>query len=354
MPARPPRPDAAAASSPDPVEDLDFNDLPGRWQLLAIGTFFVIAAAVLGLPYVLGHTWLWDHARLVGPVLGAGFLFGTQRWWLRRAGLLDACGLPEHSRTHAASAPDTAAAGSGALTRLRRRAGWTLVRWWSTWIALVLCVVAVVIGNRVGDDVNAMIESQPHQQLRVVKVTPHPLSNDGPQVTVDVPGTGPVDVFYSDYLKPVPHVGDRVDVVVDPDDPTDVVPVAYRHSNDSSWPMTLLVLAGLLAVTAYLGWGMAPASRRAARAVRRAGTLHTVTVQASDEKTINFTTEDGTSLLWTHDGSLRTVRRPGAGAELAAAGDLVPGGNAAVLHQQQVLWTGTLDAAPGQTDRTGR
>lgn len=364
MPARSPRHGSPTPDGPDRPEDLDLGDLPGRWQLLAVATFFAGVAVVFGVPYLLGYPWLWEHARLVGPLLGAAFFFGTQRWWFRKAGLLETAATPASGEMPATatatatapavqaedfSGPATATSDTEALVKLLGRARWALVRWWGTWVALGLCIAAVVIGNSTTNDVNAMIDSQPHQKLTVVKVTRHPLSNDGPDVTVDVPGTGPVDVFYSDYIHPVPHVGDKVDVVVDPDDPTDVVPVAYRHSSDNSWWMGLLILAGLMGFTAYLGWWNGATPRHAARAVRRADRVQHLTVESCDAETAVVSTAAGVRLRWSVDG-LRTLRRPPAGVQLQAVGNLVPGGQAAVLYRNWVLWTGELEDPDAQPE----
>lgn len=359
MPARSPRHGSPIPGDPHRPDDLDLGDLPGRWQLLAVATFFVGVAVVFGVPYLLGYPWLWEHARLVGPLLGAAFFFGTQRWWFRKAGLLGPAATPASGETPAAaprvqaedfSAP--APSDTEALAKLRGRARRALVRWWGTWVALGLCIAAVVIGNTTTNDVNAMIDSQPHQKLTVVKVTRHSLSNDGPDVTVDVPGTGPVDVFYSDYIDPVPHVGDKVDVVVDPEDPTDVVPVAYRHSSSNSWWMGLLIVTGLMGFTAYLGWWNGATPRRAARAVRRADRVQHLTVESCDAETAVVSTADGVRLRWSVDG-LRPLRRPPTGTDLRAAGDVVPGGQAAVLYRNWVLWTGELEGADAPPEAAG-
>lgn len=349
MTSRSPDRSDAAPHKPEPATgtDDDLGSLPGRWQLIAVVTFFAFVAAVFGIPWLLGHYWLWEHARLIGPLLGVGFTVGTRRWWFAKAGLLDEHGqrivTPAAPTEVPATAPavDTLAAPDGAHARLRRSAGWALVRWWGTWFALLLCILAIVIGNRTVNDVNTMIDSQPHQKLPVVAVNRHTLGNDGPDITVDVPGYGEVDVTYSDYVRPVPHVGDTIDVVVDPDDPTDVVPVAYRHSSDNSPLMGVLICAGLMGITAYLGWWTAPASRRAARAVRRSSRLETVIVQARAGEEVSLLTQDGSRLLW-HDEETRTSRRPPVGAVLPAAGELAPGGSAALLHEGRVLWTGKL------------
>lgn len=320
--------------------------------MVAVGSFFVVITAAFGVPWLLGHHWLWDHARLVGPVLGGAYFYGTRRWWFRHAGMATGGsvsarpGCTEHAERGRSlpvllSLPEDSAE---ALHRLHRRARWAIARWWGTWVALALGLLAVVVGNMTTVDVNQLIDSQPHQKVQVLSVHRHALDNTGPDITVSIPGDGAEDLEYGDYVEPVPRVGDHVDVVVNPDDPTAVIPVAYRHSSDNSRWIGLLIFLGLSGMTAYLGWFNGATKRAAARSVRRATEVHRLTVQSVDDERLTLAAEDGTLLSWNHGGE-RELRLPGPGTYVIAAGHLRPGGWAAMQHRHWVLWTVTPLAA---------
>jgi hypothetical protein len=323
--------------SSDPRQDLDLGDLPPKWQALAIGTFFVLVALIFGIPWVLGHHWLWEHGRLVGPLLGAAYFFGTKGWWLTRSGLA----ATSEALTRVESPAHDGALGSNAnkpaLEVLHRRARWALIRWWGTAATIVLSLtLGIPLSMMSTSQVNNLIDSQPHQHVRIVSVR-QTVGNGGPKVTVDIPDDGEQSVDYSDYLSS-PRVGDYVDVVVNPADPTEVVPVAYRHSSSNDPILGIFLLIAIVAGLAYAGWFMGATKRSAARAVRAAPATVGVTVTERREAQLTVVTPRGQSLIWQLGGD-RTGRTPRPGTLLQVAGDLRPGGWAGAVHRDWVLWT---------------
>jgi hypothetical protein len=314
-----------------------FDELPVRTQVLAVAGFFVLVGMFFGVPRALGHHWLWDHSRLVGPILGLAYFGLVVRALARRS---RASADPDRN-VRSGLSPDgpplLAGPGPGhslALPLLHRRARWALTRWWGTIAALVLTVVALPVGLHSTSSANRLIDSQPHQKVRVLDV--HGSGGDL-TVTVSIPDDGPEDVEYPDYLSPRPHVGDQVEVVANPDDYTEVIPVAYRHSSYNTPLASLGIWAAILVMIAWVGWRMGATKRAAAKAVRTSTSTTRVTVVAADEG-FTVTTPDGQRLTWVLVGD-HTDRTPPVGTTLDAAGDVRPGGWAAAKYRHWVLWT---------------
>lgn len=296
---------------------------------------------LLAIPYLLGHTWLFDHARVVGPVLGMAYFSGTTPWWLGRADiatasapgrhLVDAVPAIEWHQVPAAGEPDLA------LTFMRGRATWALRRWWGTVAAIIVTLIVVApVGSLAARGTNQLIDEQPHQLLVVTGVNRHSLANDGPAISVAVPGHGTHHLSHSDYVHPVPSVGDQVLAVVDPHDPDTVEPVAYRHASVNNFWSTAVIVLGTAAGVAYAGWGFGATKRRAAQAVRGAVTTQELRVTLTSGNTFTTAGLDGT-LEWQVWGQ-QSARIPHVGSVVRAAGDLRVGGWGAVQHRHWVLW----------------
>lgn len=333
----------------------DLGDLPAGWAVLLLASLFGGGAAVVGVPFLLGHRWLWEHVRFVGPAFSFVYLGLTERWWLGRARLDDRTDCRQR-----ATGLVPLAQGPGhnhrALSRLRHRAAWAIACWTMTPLLMLVVVFVVWPAGQSGvQDNYRIIDSQPHLQLRVVAVHEHELDSSGPTIVVFVPGDGDEELLFGDYVHPVPHVGDTVEAVVDPAYPGDVIPVVYKTGgeNENSWA-DLAAFGGILVAVGYVGWfrpGAAPLG--AALAVRRATNTCAVRVVGNDEKGIVVARTDGVLLRWRLD--TRPGRCPPIGTVLTVAGDVSEGGHAAAVYRHWVLWTDErLRPDAGGADRGSR
>jgi hypothetical protein len=69
-------------------------------------------------------------------------------------------------------------------------------------------------------------------------------------VTVKVarPSDGaPVEIYGADQLDPMPEVGDRIGVIVDPDDPEDVLAADADWQMHWYWYLLIVVIAAVFA-----------------------------------------------------------------------------------------------------------
>lgn len=316
------------------VQPLEIGDLPARWQLAAVATFFTLVGVVVGVPDLLGHPWLWDHAwalQLVAPA----YWSATAPWWQRRSGV-----------DHGYGAVPLEVAAVRARTRVRWRARRALVRWWTAALLAAVTAVAVpVVLCSDGAHDRELVRTQPHQALLVEQVTPVDDGEPGVllEASKDLYATE-AWLYRVSSLPVAPQVGQRVEVVVDPADHWVAVPVGYRGSIwNRAWtavPLGLAAAAGVL----FLGWrgGWQPVwpSRVAARAALRAGSVQAVRVlDASDGVTV--VTQDGARLRWRllSTGTDGAGRVPVPGTVLLVLGDLRAGGHAAAVHRHWVLWT---------------
>ena len=310
----------------DPRRWATVDDLPFRLALPLIVAFATLVFGSAGLLLWLGHPWTWDHLRLIGPIAGLVFFGATQPWWSSRA-------LADPAVAQAIAAPD-------ATRRLRRRARLITARWWTTLFAVVVFAPGAVLIGSLGTSSDAvLIRTQPHQDALIVAIHHHTLSGED-SIRVRIGGSD-YDIQNVDNLAGHPHVGSYISVVVDPEDPSYVL---GTDTDQGFWDTTwgaVIVAVGIAALAAIAGWGYAPASRGAARSVRRGtstrGTVVAIEDPASGKSAMTFRLPDGRELRWAL--SVRPVRLPPVGTELEARGDFRVGGHAAAVYGRWVLWT---------------
>lgn len=205
-----------------------------------------------------------------------------------------------------------------ALRRARRRVAWWCLRAVLGASFLVFMAFALVVGSRTEDEHQALLDSAPRTVATVVDVRPGRWS---PEIDVDVEGRTEALAlgFPGDHRT---QVGDVVEVVVDPDDPQLVLPVAGH--DDAVWsPLGSAVLtAGIAALSLLVGVPLVlvPGPRRLRAAARPRVVLDGTVVDAQDD----VVTFDADGVRWTWSGS--DGWRPRRGKPVVVLGDLRDGG----------------------------
>ncbi|MFK4087851.1 hypothetical protein ACI2LF_27320 [Kribbella sp. NPDC020789] len=221
------------------------DDLYGVQLVLLLVFFGAVGGGLYLISWLTRPGFLYDHPIACAAIAGflcypARFLAERFAWWNR---------LEERRQ---ARAKRRAARPSRPASRARRIAG-RIVR---VVIGLPILLVSlafvpdVILSSR--DDVR-LIEAGPVQSARVVEVKVDRWSDDG-TVTVKVarPGDGvPIELDGGDQLEPTPVVGDQVDVVVDPDDPSYILAAAVDQGMPW-WSYPLVI--GLALIGLAFGW----------------------------------------------------------------------------------------------------
>ncbi|ROS23163.1 hypothetical protein [Cellulomonas sp. PhB150] len=251
------------------------DDLPGWWKLGALAGYVAVFALVTQVPRLWGVQWLWEHALLVLPVVAvgwfAGVLWAAERWAPPRKRVAATA-----REAHAYVAPEP----HEALVRARSTARRISLRRALAVLAVPLAGCAYVLFATSADDDQRLLDTQPPQTAVVVGVHVEPLDRTRtPDVTVDLGGRR-AELGLSFAGDGDVRVGDAIQVVVDPDDPSYVL--STRSHDDwvyEGWVAVLVgaVAAGVVLVVGVLVWRAGP-PRRAVRAARRATTTSTATV----------------------------------------------------------------------------
>ncbi|TDO46171.1 hypothetical protein EV643_11123 [Kribbella sp. VKM Ac-2527] len=223
------------------------DDLHGR-QLLILLAFFTSSG---GLLYLIGWltrpSFLFENPLICAAIAGAAcyparFLVENRTWWKDLT-------KPRPVRPLGRRARRAADHGLGALTVLRMIVG----------VVLVLGSLAILpLGIWAVRDNQRLVEAGPVHQVEVVSVEADKWSDqDDRIVKVARPGDGhPVDLDGADQLDQPPVVGDKVEVVVDPSDPTIVILATADwsfHWYDAL--LGLVITAACLGVAFAVGFG---------------------------------------------------------------------------------------------------
>jgi uncharacterized protein DUF3592 len=115
---------------------------------------------------------------------------------------------------------------------------------------LMLGSLAIIpLGTSFGLDDQRLARTVPAQEAVVVSVDVDKWSRSH-DVTIKVarPGDGaPVEIYGADQLDPVPAVGDRIGVIVDPDDPENVLAADANWTMHRYWYVLIVVIAVVFA-----------------------------------------------------------------------------------------------------------
>lgn len=223
------------------------DDLHGR-QLLILLVFFTSSG---GLLYLIGWltrpNFLFENPLICAAIAGAAcyparFLVEKRTWWKNLT-------KPRPVRPLGRRARRAADHGLGVLAVLRRIIG----------VVLALGSLAILpLGIWAVRDNQRLVEAGPVHQVAVVSVEADRWTDQDDQIVkVARPGDGhPVDLDGADQLDPPPVVGDKVEVVVDPSDPTIVILATADWS--FHWYDVLLglvITAACLGVAFAVGFG---------------------------------------------------------------------------------------------------
>ncbi len=209
--------------------------------------------------------------------------------------------------------------------------------WWCLRAALgasllLLAAVALVVGPRADADHRRLIDSAPRSAVTVVDVRP---GRGSPQIDVDVEGrTETLGLGFPGDNRA--EVGDVVEVVVDPDDPAVVLPVA-GHDDWTYTPLGSAVLGVAVAVLALaVGVPLMIAPRpRALLGAARPRVVRDGAVVVAQDDVVTF---DADGTRWTWSGS--DGWRPRRGKPVVVLGDLRDGG-LVLLDDGRTRWPAT-------------
>jgi hypothetical protein len=255
------------------VSASDDDDVHGRQNVLLLLFFGTVGGGLYFVGWLTRPSFLYDSPLVCAAIAGgacypARFLVENRKWWIRlgepsertkaRRERARARALAEAreaaARRRAAEADGVQVAGARHSTG-RRRFSWVQLVRRVVGVPLVLGSLAVIpLGISAGLDDQRLARSGQIQQATVLSVDEDKWSK-GHDLTVTVarPGDGaPVEVTGADELDPEPEVGDRIDVIVDPEDPTYVLAAAVDWDMHWHWYVLMvflgLVLAGLSAM----------------------------------------------------------------------------------------------------------
>ncbi len=240
------------------------DDLHGR-QLLLLLLFFGTVGGGLYLlgwltrPSTLSEAPLLCFAIAGGACYPARWLAERFEWWNRlaqptrwtqarreRARERDRADAREAAaRRRAAEAAGVELTG-GRHSRMRRRFDWTTLVMRIVGVPLVLGSLAIIpLGISAGLSDQRLVRSEPVRQAVVLKVEEDTWSRfHDLTITIARPGDGaPTELSGGSDLDPVPAVGDRVDVVVDPDDPSYVLAADVDWDMHWYWYVLIVVVA---------------------------------------------------------------------------------------------------------------
>lgn len=243
-------------SSPD-------DDLHGR-QLALMLLFFCAVSGVLYLTgWLTRPSWLYDNPLVCAMIAGgasyaARWLAERFAWWNR---LKAPTARTQARRDRAMSRALARARAARDGRRLRPSRRQVLVRAVRVLVGVPIALGSLAIvplGFLSGQDNQRLVANGPIQHAVVVSVTEDRWSRYH-EVTVKVarPDDGvAVEVDGGDELDPEPVAGDRIDVVVDPADPSNVVAARVDWSMPWwAWPFAIVVSLVVLAVGLGIAFG---------------------------------------------------------------------------------------------------
>ncbi|HZX08829.1 DUF3592 domain-containing protein [Kribbella sp.] len=239
------------------------DDLHGRQQALLLLYFVTVSAGLYFLGWLTRPSFLYDNPLVCGVIAGgtcypARWLVERFSWWKR----LEAPTRRTQARRDRALSRALATA-RAARHGGRRRIGWreVLIRAGRVLVGVPMALGSLAIlplGISADRDNQHLIAEAPVRQAVVVSVEEDKWSRSG-EVTVKVahPSDGAaVEVDGGDQLNPEPTVGDRIDVVVDPADPSNVVSAAVDWSTPWwAWPFMIFLSLVLLAIGLAIAFG---------------------------------------------------------------------------------------------------
>ncbi|WP_410790370.1 hypothetical protein [Kribbella sp. C-35] len=233
------------------------DDLHGRQLLLLLLFFGTVGGGLYLLGWLTRPSFLYDNPLVCAAIAGgacypARFLAERFAWWNR---LEERRQVRREQRLKGALAD----ARHRARTGSRRRIGWAegLIRAGRLLVGVPIALGSLAIlplGIAAGNHNQRLVAEGPVLHAVVVSVEEDNWSKYG-DVTVKVarPGNGmPVEVDGGNELDPVPAVGDRIDVVDDPENPEYMVAAAVDWSTPWwAWPL------GVVITLLCLGMGLA-------------------------------------------------------------------------------------------------
>lgn len=287
-------------TSTDGTDSADPNpfDLPVRLQLLYATVFFGLWAAIVFLPLWFGSDFLYRHFYLVGAGLGlcSWPVIGTfgPRWAARLEARLD------FADATAATASDES---TKLLRRVRRAARYHRIKRTSRWLIVPVLLAIWVSGHSASDYDQQLIDSQPHQRVRVVEVHRSPIAGrgEGPDVTVDLNGSH-VTLGLSFPGEDDVREGDYIDVVSDPEDSTYVIAANSHRDWVYTWWGEVMLFAALGAFGGgvWFLWASSTPAPEALRVARTARLVTTASVQGVEGDNITLS-DSHMNWRWTVD-----------------------------------------------------
>jgi hypothetical protein len=219
------------------VSDSEDDDLHGRQLVLLLLFFGMVSGGLYLIGWLTRPGFLYDHPLVCAAIAGgacypARFLVERFDWWKRLGQPRRRLPAAEHRAAN------------------RRSWGEKVLR-----VARIVVGVPIALGSlailplgiMAGKSNEELIAKGPIQQATVVSVEEDRWSKyDDLIVKVARPGDGKVvELDGGNELAPVPAVGDRIDVVVDPEDPSYVIAAAVGWSTPW-WAYPLGVIITLL------------------------------------------------------------------------------------------------------------
>jgi len=223
------------------------DDLHG-WQAVFLLVFFGAAGGGLYLVgWLTRPSFLYDNPLVCAAIAGgacfpARFLAERFAWWNR----LEQRRQARRDRLLKRALAD---ARRRARTGSRRRIGWAegLIRAGRILVGVPIALGSLAIvplGIAAGNDNQQLVADGPVRQAVVVSVEEDKWSKyDDVIVKVARPGDGvPVEMDGGNDLDPRPAVGDRIDVVADPADPSYLIAAAVDWSTPWwAWPLGIII-----------------------------------------------------------------------------------------------------------------
>ncbi len=211
------------------------NDLDG-WQSVVLVVFFSLIGGLLYLvSWLTRPNFLYENPLVCAAIAGA--LCYPARWLVERTDWWKRLAIPRVAR----------------VRPVRDR----VVRGLRIVVGLPIAVASLAIlplGISADREDQRVVAAGPVQSAEVVAVTDDRWTRyDDMIVKVARPGDGvPVELSGGDQLDPLPRVGDRVDVVVDPSDPSYVLAAGVDWGTPW-WAYPLGVVISLLVLGLGLG-----------------------------------------------------------------------------------------------------
>ncbi len=244
------------------------DDLHGRQLVLLLLFFGMVGGGLYFLGWLTRPGFLYDNPLACAAIAGAScyparFLVERFEWWKRlerptkrtQARRDRALKRALAEAREAAQSRRSQGDGDGTDSGRHRRPGRGRPRGWrvlslGVGVLLMLASLAIIpIGISIGRDDQRLAQTVPAQEAVVLSVEVDKWSRSH-DVTIKVerPGDGvPVEIYGADELDPLPAVGDRIGVIVDPDDPENVLAADADWQMHWYWYVLIVVIAFVLA-----------------------------------------------------------------------------------------------------------